>query len=122
MHWIVWDKLSIPKSNGGMDFRDMHVFYIALLVKQVWRSLTNPNSLCAQVLLGRYCHNPDLMDSQSANDNFKNLAGRQALNYGLIKRLGSGEIISIWEDSWLPKQFSMQPMGRLENIDLTKGQ
>jgi hypothetical protein len=46
MHWIAWDKLAIPKTLGGMGFRDMHIFYKALLGKQGWRLLTNPNSLC----------------------------------------------------------------------------
>ena len=51
MHWIAWDKLVVPKEQGGMGFRDMHKFNIALLGKQAWRLVTNPNSLCAQVLL-----------------------------------------------------------------------
>jgi hypothetical protein len=33
MQWLEWDKLSVPKSNAGMGFRDMHMFNIALLGK-----------------------------------------------------------------------------------------
>jgi hypothetical protein len=54
LHWTTWEKLAIPKGSGGMGFRDMHAFNLALLGKQGWRLLTSPNSLCAQVLKGRY--------------------------------------------------------------------
>jgi hypothetical protein len=57
MHWVAWDKLAIPKGQGGMGFRDMHAFNVALLGKQAWRILTNPTSLCSQVLSTRYLHN-----------------------------------------------------------------
>ena len=37
-----------------MGFRDMHSFYLAMLAKQVWRLLLEPNSLCARVLRAKY--------------------------------------------------------------------
>jgi hypothetical protein len=46
------------------------------------------------------------------------LAGREALKLGLIKRVGSGQSISIWEDNWLPNSVSMKPMGRLKETGL----
>jgi hypothetical protein len=50
MHWLAWDKIAIPKSQGGMGFRDMAAFNIALLGKQGWRLMSSPDSLLAQVL------------------------------------------------------------------------
>jgi hypothetical protein len=72
-----------------VDFKDLHKFNLALLGKHVWRLLTNPTSLCAQVLLGRYCHNQNLMEVNAPRTASKTwcviLAGREALKLSLLR-------------------------------------
>ncbi|XP_019189517.1 PREDICTED: uncharacterized protein LOC109183944 [Ipomoea nil] len=48
IHWKAWDKLSIPKKFGGMGFKDLRSFNVAMLGKQAWRLLTSPDSLVAK--------------------------------------------------------------------------
>ncbi|KAE8669413.1 hypothetical protein F3Y22_tig00112243pilonHSYRG00060 [Hibiscus syriacus] len=50
IHWCTWSKLSCLKEEGGMCFRDMGKFNIALLDKQGWRFLLNSNSLVARYM------------------------------------------------------------------------
>ncbi|KAA3482707.1 reverse transcriptase [Gossypium australe] len=53
IHWCQWQNLSTPKDEGGMGFRDMAKFNLALLAKQGWRILNNPDSLVAKVGSGK---------------------------------------------------------------------
>jgi hypothetical protein len=61
MHWKKWPDLTLPKSYGGMGFRDIKKFNLAMLGKQGWHLMTNPTSLCARVLKGKYYPNEDFM-------------------------------------------------------------
>ena len=56
MAWLSWDKICVPKREGGLDFRNLKAFNLALLVKQGWRLQTNTNSLEYRVLKARYFH------------------------------------------------------------------
>jgi hypothetical protein len=105
-----------------MGFRDLELFNLALLRKKGWRLLTNPNSLCAQVLSGRYYPDGDFTNVVAPKTASKTwraiLDRRRALQAGLIKRIGSGDSVSMWNDRWIPVSISMRPMGRLQNSAL----
>lgn len=54
MTWILWEKLCIPKSEGGMGFKDLKAFNLALLAKQGWQIQQNPNSISHKILKAKY--------------------------------------------------------------------
>lgn len=57
MHWLAWEKITETKVAGGLGFRDLEAFNLALLGKQVWRLITKPNLLMSKVLKGKYFPN-----------------------------------------------------------------
>lgn len=107
-----------------MGFRDFEAFNQALLAKQAWRIVTNPNSLCARVLKARYFANSDFLQAscpKSASYTWQSiLFGRDLLQAGLIWRIGNGKNINVWTDNWIPRQGLLKPMGALDKRNITK--
>jgi hypothetical protein len=54
IHWVSWKKMCRNKNHGGMGFRDTWAFNEALLTKQGWRFITQPDSLVAKVYKAKY--------------------------------------------------------------------
>jgi len=52
--WMSWGKLSAAKVYGGMGFKDLSAFNLAMLGKQGWKFITEPDSLVARVFKARY--------------------------------------------------------------------
>ncbi|KAL0347872.1 UNVERIFIED_CONTAM: hypothetical protein Scaly_1803200 [Sesamum calycinum] len=48
VHWVAWRKMCRPLVEGGMGFRDLNAFNIALLAKQGWAVVSQPTSLLNQ--------------------------------------------------------------------------
>lgn len=76
--------------------------------------LTRPESLCAQVLKGRYYHDGEFMENtrkKHASHTWRAiLAGKEVLVRGLIRRIGNGASTNIWTDRWIPGHFDARPM------------
>lgn len=89
-HWLAWDKIIEPKGKGGLGFRDFRLFNQALLAREAWHLLTNPVSLCSQVLKAKYYPNGSLEDTIFAGNASPTW---HAIQHGLelLKKGSSGE-------------------------------
>ncbi|CAA7030423.1 unnamed protein product [Microthlaspi erraticum] len=106
MHWLAWKKLSRHKNDGGLGFRVIEDFNTALLAKQLWRLIDYLDSLFARVFKGRYDRNSMPLDpirSYSASYGWQSIVSAQPLvQKGLIRRVGSGTSVLVWDDPWIP--------------------
>ena len=102
IHWIKWSRMTDLKAEGGLGFRDLQDFNLALLGKQLWRILMQPNLLMSRVMKARYFGGKSIWDAQPKGSDswcWKSLlSAREVLEEGLRRRVGDGESIKIWED------------------------
>ena len=114
IHWLSWEKLTRSKKMGGLGFRDLHLFNMAMLARQAWRLLTSPDTLCGQVLKAKYFPNTTILQCtarEGISYSWRSiLHGLQLLKQGLIWRIGNGNNTNIWADPWIPRGCIRKPI------------
>lgn len=100
-----WEKLCAAKDVGGREFRDLHLFNIALLTKMGWRLMTDHKSLVCKILKAKYF--PDsvfLSANLGRNPSFTWTsihASQDLLKRGTRWKVGEGNQINIWRNPWI---------------------
>ncbi|XP_019158174.1 PREDICTED: uncharacterized protein LOC109154890 [Ipomoea nil] len=106
IHWKAWDKLSILKKYGGMGFKDLKNFNLAMLGKQAWRLLTSPDTLVAKVYKARYYPNTTFIDAKIGGCPSHSWRSIMAVHDMVVarvgRRIGDGKTTLIWGHPWLP--------------------
>jgi hypothetical protein len=106
MAWVGWKSLCLSKSKGGMGFRNLHSFNLAMLAKQGWRLSQNQNSMAYRVYKSKYFPTGNLLQAPVGHN--PSYAWRsiwnalEVIRQGSRWRVGNGIRINIWEDRWLP--------------------
>ncbi|XP_042969143.1 uncharacterized protein LOC122301839 [Carya illinoinensis] len=110
VHWLSWGQMGRSKTRGGLGYRDLESFNLALLAKQGWRLLQYPDSIAAQVLKLKYFPNVDFFQAKlGSRPSFiwrSIQAARGLVEKGSLWRIGNGLGTKIWKDRWLPQPSS----------------
>ncbi|CAL1398314.1 unnamed protein product [Linum trigynum] len=106
LHWLSWEDLCEEKEYGGMGFRDLRSFNLAMLGRQVWKIISQPNSLLTRTLKASYFPKSDILNAKTGyNPSFiwrSIMAAKDKIVEGFRWRVGDGKLIRIWDDAWIP--------------------
>jgi hypothetical protein len=95
------------------------LFNQALLARQAWRVIQNPNNLCARTLKARYYPNGNILDTVFATDPslvWRGVEfGLELLKKGIISRIGNGRNRQILQGQWIPRKNGLKIIGLKKN-------
>lgn len=118
VHWKKLDLLMTGKTSGGLGFRDLAAFNNAMLGKQAWRLLHQPQSLWGRVQKGLYFPSKDFEFAESGSRpswGWRSiLIGWDAILPNARWSIGDGKSINIREHCWLPRGKIGGPANRDE--------
>ncbi|KAL9457786.1 hypothetical protein AB3S75_006771 [Citrus x aurantiifolia] len=101
-----WSLLCKPKTARGIGFKNLHDFNVAMLGKQVWKLLTNLESLIGQIFKARYFPRTSIVEAVLGhNPSFvwrSLLATKHIIVRSSRIQVGSGQNTLIGSDPWLP--------------------
>lgn len=124
IHWLSWEKLCLPKADGGMGFKNLECFNHALLAKQAWRFIHFEECLMTKVLTAKYLGADTFVHvQQSKNVSYawkSLLYGRDLLMKGLKRSVGNGRSLKVWTKPWLEDADGVcrRPLRRQRCFDL----
>lgn len=112
---VSWGKVCLPKSEGGLGFKNLLVWNKVLNLKLVWLLFSNSGSLWVAWMkehrlkkVNYWCAEPQSNSSWI----WKNLLSLKSLVKGLVKcKIGNGLSASFWFDSWSPLGILYDIMG-----------
>jgi hypothetical protein len=100
-----WERLSVHKSHGGMGFKDLTVFNLAMLGKQGWKLQTDADSLVSRIFKARYFpHGTYLTASLGHNPSYvwrSILQARFIVRGGARWCIGTCASIPLMQEPWL---------------------
>ncbi|CAN1756412.1 Uncharacterized mitochondrial protein AtMg00310, partial [Linum perenne] len=105
--------------DGGLGFKDLETFNHALLAKQTWRLLHDPELLLAKIYKAKYYPNSSLMQAGKGSNpswGWKDiLKGRDIIKVGYRWQVGDGVHINPFLDHWIPSFPYFVPILKLRD-------
>ncbi|VFQ74389.1 unnamed protein product [Cuscuta campestris] len=103
--WMSWKRLSIPKKFGGMGFKEIRNFNVAMLGKKGWRFLTKHVALVSRVFKARYFPKSSFLEASlrgTPSYCWRSIFKAQPLiKQGIRRRVGNGRDTLVWGSPWL---------------------
>jgi len=121
IRWMAWDRLACPKSQGGLGFRNLRAFNLAMLAKQGWNLLNKPDALASKLLKSRYFPNSSFLEAKLGHNpsyDWQSIWSSQSiLIHGCRWKIGDSSRVRVMQDTWLRNSVSAW-MPSPQNIDV----
>lgn len=105
INWLNWDKMAVRKEFEGMGFRHLFGFNLAILAKQGWKLISNPNTTIVRIFKTKYYPQGVFLEAALGHNSSFDWRSIQAFHVlvrrGLKWRIGDGKRINIGKDLWL---------------------
>ncbi|XP_074300282.1 uncharacterized protein LOC141631521 [Silene latifolia] len=105
-HWLPFEQLQLPKSDGGLGLKNARLVSQALLVKIFWRSQHHSTSLLSKITRSKYQKDfpiPHKISKYSAASfGWKGIVKSTfLLRDGIAWKFGNGRSIDLKNDAWV---------------------
>ncbi|KAF5462683.1 hypothetical protein F2P56_018670 [Juglans regia] len=122
IHWTSWKNMGRAKAIGGMGFRELHSFNLAMLPKQAWRLIHYPQALVSKVLKAKYFPHGQFLNAKLGHKPSyiwrSIMAARDVIVKGTRWRVGNGASINILQDKWIPRPTTFRVQATCPSISI----
>ncbi|KAF5447348.1 hypothetical protein F2P56_032905 [Juglans regia] len=122
IHWTSWKNMGRAKAIGGMGFRELHSFNLAMLAKQTWRLIHYPQALVSEVLKAKYFPHGQFLNAKLEHKPSyfwrSIMAARDMIVKGTRWRVGNGATINILQDKWIPRPTTFRVQATCPSISI----
>ncbi|KAL8134789.1 hypothetical protein AgCh_009705 [Apium graveolens] len=105
INWIAWNGLSMSKSQGGLAFRSLYGYNIALVAKHVWNFIFKPQALVSRFFKAKYFPDSHILHARrGVGSSFiwqGVITARDEVLQGYRWVVGDGGTIKCNQDPWL---------------------
>lgn len=117
MYWVNWDEMCKAMEDGGMGFKNLEAFNLAILAKQGWRFLSDTKSHLSIIFKAKYYPMGNFLTAKLGSRPsyvWRSIwSGALVLKNGVRWRIGDGKGLYIGEDPWFPTPNSFKPISPL---------
>ncbi|XP_060211916.1 uncharacterized protein LOC132639487 [Lycium barbarum] len=97
-HWSSWDKICLPKEQGGLGFRSLEDVSKALFAK-LWRKFRTSNTLWSAFMWNKYCKKKKPTEVQWKGGSQVWKRARDQVDHQIWWEPKNGAC-DVWEDNW----------------------
>ena len=119
IHWTSWLSLTKRNEKMGFGFKDLNLRNVALLAKQCWRIINNPEAMWVRIVKDIYfCRCLVLEAKKCAKASWawtSILKGMDFFNENMMWQIINGEKVNILRDKWIPNVCLQGPRGTSKN-------